>query len=626
MRIYFLTLGLTLLSIGLSACGVDDVPMSSSNLLLASNSNECKALVALNKDIKVPNKGYGTLTITHPEIVSHFTFTKVLGKFTQVKSIADSQETVRRIIRSFITKKVAGIAQEQPLRPFVVPELLCPLLDSKQAKASFCGAQFFNDQPAAIAAALAFLDKKESFGNFAAIDRMLQPLTFIKRPPRFDLQANEQTVEARVIYGLRDSSGAERKPATVILEFAGTSQKEFYESLVKLFIQFKDKNDAASRKHWAQGIENSLDGFLASNAGVTDRWAINQIRINELAFRGNDILWDFREYNFPSPTSSINEFAQVPVANTPWVDFETKDRDPLAMADRFTDFLNGKGLTAEDLDAEQSIDFFEEFMSSPKVKIKNSAALQTFVQTLTKEKNESGVAGSKAFPYERDTKWMAPAGLARPGMRFFDGDTSWSTHLKETCQGCHVASSSIASDERIDSIQGFYHISPRKLPSDATVGPTLAGSNILSNFLLRETQFRFQSMIKLVGCLDPAPVPEPTPQPTPTPTPSPTPDPTPPAGGHNSGTTKQLIPGERTLVEVKTFTCANSTSDKTLTQCTKSNGQDSYTCAQGHTELVRCLQASGTMWLIACEEGLNRKIAQPTLLNSCDMPLPSHML
>lgn len=617
MRIFAISaLTFLSLSLGLSSCGVE-APEENSQLMFASNSNECKVLTTLVKDVTVPNKGYGTLTITHPEIVSNFTFIKTVSKFTQVKSTTDAQQVIRRIIKSFLIKTVPSVTQEQPLRPFVIPELLCPILDSNQAKASFCGSQFFNDQAAAITAAIAFLDKKEAFGNFAAIDKIFQPLTFIKRPPRFDLHSTEQTVEARIVYGLRDVTGTDRKPATIILEFAGSSQKEFYESLVKLFIEFKDQNNSAARKSWAQGIEKALDSFLLVNSGTSGRWAINQVRMNELAFRGDDILWDFREYNFPSANASVADFQQVPVANTPWVDFETKDRDPAAMQDKFVEFLFEKGLTQDDLDAEQSIDFFEEFMANPKVKVKNSAKLQTFVQTLTKQRNDSGDPNFKAFAYHLDTNWKAPSALARPGMRFFDGDTSWSKNLKESCQGCHVSSSSIASDERIDTVQGFYHISPRMLPTSASVGTPLAGSNILSPFLLRETLMRFRSMIQLVGCNDPAPT-------TPTTPTTPTNPTNPPDEGHSSGNVKALIVGERKLVAQSNFTCAHKTSDQKVTQCTTANSMDSYTCNDGHTELVRCLQASGTQWLVACESGANRKIAQPTLLNSCEMPLPSH--
>ncbi len=619
MRAFLLRCALFCWCLSQSACGLDPIPSSSSELLFDSSSNECKVLTDLNNDLKIPNKGYGTITITHPEIVSHFNFTRVLAKFTQVKSIDDEQELVRRLIRSFITTKVPNINQVQPLRPFVIRELLCPLLDSNTPKPNFCGNLFFKDQTAAIAEALAFLDRKEPLGNFASIDTLLQPLAFIKRPPRFDLHPSEQTVEVRIVFGLRDLSGSERKPATVIMEFAGTSQKAFYENLVKLFIQFKDKNDASSRSQWAFGIEFALDRFLASNAGITDRWAVNQIRVSELSFRGNDILWDFREYNFPSANASVSEFSQVPVANTPWIDFEPKDKDPGIMNNDFNEFLDEKGVRQDDLNAEQSIDFFEAFMASSRVKVNNSPKLQNFVQTLNREKNDSGVAGSKAFPYHLNANWMAPAALARPGMRFFEGDTAWSKNLKETCQGCHVETSSIASDERIESMQGFYHVSPRKIASDAFAGTPFAGSNLISNFLIRETRLRFKSLIKLVGCdLSLAPIGELNDSQDDLVTSES------PMDGHSSGTVKDLNPGERGFASTDEFSCVHNSKSQKITSCMSRRTRNSFVCNKGHTELLRCNEGSELLWLIACEEGDERQFDHVILLRACDMPLPEH--
>ena len=612
MRALLLRLSLGCWCLSLSSCGIEKETTSS--LMFAPSSNECKVLGSVYSDIKIPNKGYGTLTITHPEIVSHFTFTKTLAKFTQVKSIDDEQELVRRLIRSFLVTRVATLTQEQPLRPFVIREFMCKLLDDNVPKPAFCGNLFFSNQAAAVTQALAFIDSKQKFTNFGAIDTLLRPLTFIKRPPRVDLHASEQTVEARVVYGLRDLDGTTRLPATLILEFAGTSQKEFYENLVKLFIQFKDRNDTASRDQWAFGIEFALDRFLASNAGIADRWAINQIRVNELAFRDTDILWNFREYNFPSANSSVNDFSQVPVANTPWVDFEMKDKDPGLLNPQFLDFLTEQGLTADEVnsDPEKSIDTFETFMGSTRVKVKDSPKLQNFVQTLNRQRNDSGIAGSKAFPYHLNATWMAPSALARPGMRFFEGDTAWSKNLKETCQGCHVSESSISADERIESTQGFYHVSPRKEPAGANVGATLAGANVLSPFLLRETRLRYKSLMNLVGCntaaltaSDPSLADDGAEEL--------------PMVGHSSGAVTELSLGEQALIPSENYICAIG-QNQHMAHCTSRRSRDAYACDKGHTELARCEQSDGTFWLITCEGGAIGSKAYDSVptLSTCD--------
>ncbi len=500
---FFVRMLACVLFLALGSCGAQREG-ADSKLALTVGDAACFTLRSILDDKKVANKGWGTLTITHPDIISNFSFSKMLGKFRQVSSVADRQEMVRVLIRSFLVKKVSGIQQEQPLRPFVIPELFCPLLDSSQVKrVTFCGSLFSSNQTAAITEAITFLDSHESLGNFANIDKLLTPLALITIPERLDLPADEQTLELRIIYGLRDATGKQVKPATVIMEFASPRNGTFYDNLAVLQNQYKDRNDPASLKEWAGFLESNMDCYSFGGCQPGGNWRINQIRINELAFRGNDVLWDFREYRFPALDSSIGEFGQVPVAFTPWVDFADKDRDPALMNKDFEAFLKGKGLSSGSLNVDQSIDIFEEFMAQKNVLVSNSQSLEPFfgshLQNLT---SLNPGKFNRAYPFHLESQFKSPAALARPGMQFFLKDNVfWTATFKQTCQGCHVATSSIARSEATDTMQGFYQVSPRVQPSGAEKGLAVAGSNVLSVHVLRETELRTRSLAVTLGCI-----------------------------------------------------------------------------------------------------------------------------
>ena len=487
----------------LSACGID-VRKENSHVLFTPNSAECKDLLDVYNDSSKPNVGFATLTLTHPEFLARFVLTSMLSKPQQIRTgLEDQKVLVRRIIRSFLSPQVIGAHQQQPLRPFVIPEFLCPLLSLPQQTASgFCGSAFHQNQPAAIAAAQRFLDQNIDLGNFTAIDTLFQPIALIVRPERFDLPLDQQAVEFRVVYGLRDISGRNRKPASLILEFKGTEILNFYENVVRLFRANKDKNDKASRESWAFSFENQLDCASVGNCNPEQGWELKQIRMNELAFRGNDVLWDFKEFNFPSAHSSAAEFRQVPVAFTPFLDFAPQDKLAASMNADFNAFLQDKGKDPNGLNTDQSIDLFEEFMSGKQVSISNSFSLKSYASTrMSAVKNAAGGNASKAFAFHNDPAMAAPSALARPAMKWFDGDNNWSKSLKETCQGCHVSTSSIAAAEDVQATQGFYQISPRIVPMGPEWGPALAGSNVLSPFVLKETKHRYRSFLSIVGCL-----------------------------------------------------------------------------------------------------------------------------
>lgn len=498
-------LGLFLLFF-VAACGsIKEDSSSKTDYFFNSSTRECVALKEVANDPQASNVGYGSLTFTHPDFMNYFKFTKILSKLKQVGSDDDRQEIARRIIHSFLVTQVKNVVAPQPIRPFVIPELLCPLLSSDQQRnASFCGSQFNQNRPAAINAAVAFLDRRESFQNFIAIDKIWQPLSLVIRPQRLDLAANQQDVDVRVIYGLRDAGGAQRKPATLIFEFASPTRRLFYENIARLFWAYRNRNDKASIAEWSRSFENNIDCGSVGKCSIERGWLIKQIRMNELAFRGDDVLWNFREYKFPSFDSPLSDFAQVPLAFTPLVDFDKKDKDPALMNDDFNVFLHGKGLDGTSPNADQSIDLFEDFMADRKATVSNSGQLQSFaLEKMFQVNNSVPTAGSKAYPFHQDPQLAAGSGLARPGMKFFDGDNNWSKSLKESCQGCHVSTSSLARAESVDTMQGFYQISPRLEPTGADKGMKAAGVNILSTLVLRETKLRLHSFQSIIGCFSP---------------------------------------------------------------------------------------------------------------------------
>lgn len=470
-------------------------------------SSECKTLLDTLNSPDLPNVGFGTLTITHPDIVNTFKISKVLGKLSQVHSTNDQADVVRRIIRSYLSTRVLGSEQPQPLRPAVIPELLCPLLSASQNSGlGFCGPQFNNNQALAIAGAQEFLDAGEPFENFSIINNLFQPLALVVRPPRLDLAPNQQLNEINIVYGLRDPSGQVRKPATLMFEFAAPKKAVFYENIANLFFFYKDLNDKTSRETWALNLEKNIDCNSPGICNTSSGWQINQIRLNEFAFRGTDLTWNLREFNFPSMNSLARDVMQVPVAYTPFVDFSARDTDPDLMAPAFELFLQGKGLSSASLTRDQLVEFFEVFMAANPVLISNTQSLKSFVvNNLSNYQNPSSAAGNLAFPFHLNPLVAAPSAHARPGMKLFEGDQNWSKSLKETCQGCHVVTSSAARVEGIVSTQGFYHISPRIKPFGPELGPSLAGGNILSNFLLRETRLRFRSFMRVIGCNPPIP-------------------------------------------------------------------------------------------------------------------------